>query len=161
MEKRLLIYLAAPLFSEAEREWNRRFAERIAERLPGARLIVPQEFMASGPDRHGSLHAQCIEGVEQADVVVAVLDGPDVDSGVAWEMGYARGLGKPVVGVRTDFRESQEEGVNLMCSRGCDGFVRATALDDECAGAAASVAVELRRVCAASLERAPGRARGA
>jgi nucleoside 2-deoxyribosyltransferase len=32
--------------------------------------------------------------IEQSQVVVAVLDGPDVDSGTASEVGYAAALGK-------------------------------------------------------------------
>lgn len=33
----------------------------------------------------------------------AVLDGVDVDSGTAWEIGYAYARGKPIIGLRTDF----------------------------------------------------------
>jgi nucleoside 2-deoxyribosyltransferase len=32
------------------------------------------------------------------------MDGPDPDSGAAWEVGYAFGARKPVILVRTDFR---------------------------------------------------------
>lgn len=47
--------------------------------------------------------------------MVAVLDGADVDSGTAWEIGYAYAKGKPVLGLRTDFRTLGIEGnVNLM-----------------------------------------------
>ncbi|NMC04317.1 MAG: hypothetical protein GYA24_03850 [Candidatus Lokiarchaeota archaeon] len=43
--------------------------------------------------------------IEESSVVVAVLDGGlDLDSGVAAEIGYASGKGKPIVGLRTDFR---------------------------------------------------------
>lgn len=44
--------------------------------------------------------------IRRADVVLAILDGPDVDSGVAAEVGYAAALGKKVVGYRGDFRLS-------------------------------------------------------
>ena len=47
-----------------------------------------------------------------------VLDGVDVDSGTAWEIGYAHALDKPVYGLRTDFRTLGIEGtVNLMIER--------------------------------------------
>jgi nucleoside 2-deoxyribosyltransferase len=50
-----------------------------------------------------------------ADAVVAVLDGVDVDTGVAFEMGYAHAIGKPIVGLKTDHRSfSKLESVNLM-----------------------------------------------
>ncbi|MBO4318302.1 MAG: nucleoside 2-deoxyribosyltransferase [Mailhella sp.] len=37
-------------------------------------------------------------------MVVALLDGPQVDDGTAWEIGYACAKGIPVIGLRTDFR---------------------------------------------------------
>lgn len=32
------------------------------------------------------------------------MDGPDPDSGTAWEVGYAFGVRKPILLIRTDFR---------------------------------------------------------
>ena len=49
--------------------------------------------------------------------VLAVLDGTDVDSGTAAEIGYAAALGRPVVGLRTDIRPGGENpgcAVNLQ-----------------------------------------------
>jgi nucleoside 2-deoxyribosyltransferase len=57
------------------------------------------------------------EAIQRADVIVAVLDGPDVDSGTAAEIGFACALGKPILGYRTDLRQSGDnEGstVNLQ-----------------------------------------------
>ena len=42
--------------------------------------------------------------IEKANGVVAVLDGVDVDSGTASEIGYACARGKPILGFRSDFR---------------------------------------------------------
>ena len=44
------------------------------------------------------------ESIRAADVVFAVLDGVDVDSGTASEMGFAYALGKRIHGLRTDTR---------------------------------------------------------
>jgi nucleoside 2-deoxyribosyltransferase len=52
--------------------------------------------------------------LNSSDIVVAVLDGVDVDSGTAWEIGYAYAKGKPVIGLRTDFRTLSDGVVNLM-----------------------------------------------
>ena len=55
--------------------------------------------------------------IDQAQAVVAVLDGTDVDSGTAAEIGYAFASGKLIVGYRGDFRLSADnEGstVNLQ-----------------------------------------------
>jgi nucleoside 2-deoxyribosyltransferase len=52
------------------------------------------------------------EAIRQADLVVAVLDGTDVDSGTAAEIGFAAALGRPIFGLRTDFRPAGDnEGV--------------------------------------------------
>lgn len=44
------------------------------------------------------------ERIDKSDAVLAILDGVDVDSGTAAEIGYAFGKGKTVYGLRTDFR---------------------------------------------------------
>ena len=44
-----------------------------------------------------------VGGIDWADVLVAIMDGPGPDAGTAWEVGYAYGK-KPIVLVRTDFR---------------------------------------------------------
>jgi len=45
-----------------------------------------------------------VGGIDWADGLVAIMDGPAPDSGTAWEVGYAFGTKKPIVLVRTDFR---------------------------------------------------------
>jgi len=65
------------------------------------------------------------EAIRRSDLLVAVLDGPDVDSGTAAEIGFASALGKPIVGYRSDLRISADnEGatVNLQV----EYFVRKT-----------------------------------
>ncbi|HTA34409.1 MAG TPA: nucleoside 2-deoxyribosyltransferase [Solirubrobacteraceae bacterium] len=55
--------------------------------------------------------------IQRADAVLAVLDGVDVDSGTAAEIGFAAALGKPIVGLRLDTRQTGDnEGavVNLQ-----------------------------------------------
>ncbi len=48
------------------------------------------------------------EAIKKADIIVAILDGVDVDSGTASEIGFGAALGKPVVGYRGDFRLSAD-----------------------------------------------------
>jgi len=48
---------------------------------------------------------------------LAVVDGQEVDSGVASEVGFAYGLGKRIIGYRNDFRlagENQGTKVKLI-----------------------------------------------
>lgn len=44
------------------------------------------------------------ERIDRSDAVFAILDGVDVDSGTAAEIGYGFARGKVVCGLRTDFR---------------------------------------------------------
>ena len=44
--------------------------------------------------------------IDKSDCVLAVLDGTDVDSGVAAEIGYAYGKPILVYGLRSDFRQT-------------------------------------------------------
>jgi len=44
------------------------------------------------------------QGIKECDIVLAVLDGSDVDSGTAAEIGFAYAIGKRIVGYRSDFR---------------------------------------------------------
>jgi nucleoside 2-deoxyribosyltransferase len=46
--------------------------------------------------------------IDAADMVLAVLDGTDVDSGTAAEIGYAFAKGRPILGYRGDFRLSAD-----------------------------------------------------
>ena len=109
------IYLAGPLFTTAEREFNARLAEIL--RAAGHAVFLPQEWES----RDGSARAlfeRDVAGIEDADVVVANMDGPDPDSGTCWECGYAYGK-KPIVLFRTDFRAVDDGGLapyNLMLS---------------------------------------------
>ena len=43
--------------------------------------------------------------------MVAMLDGPQVDDGTAWEMGYFSCRGKKILGIRTDFRRAGEHEI--------------------------------------------------
>ncbi len=48
-------------------------------------------------------------------MILAVLDGVDVDCGVVLEIGYATALGKPLIGLKTDHRTfSRIENINLI-----------------------------------------------
>lgn len=123
---RYRVYLAAPLFSAAERSFNGELASFLRSRH--LRVYLPQEqgddTAARGPAAIRGLFDRLIAALDAADLVVAVIDGADADSGVAWEMGYAYAHGIPVVALRTDFRRVGDcERANLMleCSSAVAG----------------------------------------
>ncbi|MBO4302243.1 nucleoside 2-deoxyribosyltransferase [Methanosarcinaceae archaeon] len=120
------IYLAGPLFSDAERSFNL-FLKKELENA-GFSVFLPQEDAEDTTDERNegglsSIFSRCSEGVASSDLIVAVLDGADVDSGTAWEIGYAYALQKPVIGLRTDFRIcGAKEDVNLMILKSLSGY---------------------------------------
>ncbi len=132
------LYLAGPLFTQAERDWNRRIAAALAQ--AGHQVFLPQEAIGS----LDALEADAIfrldvDGVRSAEAVVAILDGADPDSGTCFEVGLAYALGIPVVAVRTDFRAGGDAlpgqrlaTVNLMLSQAAAAVVEIT---DPAAGA--------------------------
>lgn len=115
------IYLAGPLFTSAERTWNRVVAAGLRAR--GHRVFVPQE---NEPREltSANIFEHDMGGMRGADVVVANLDGPIADDGTAWECGWMKGQGRPVVGYRTDFRSAEGDvaPVNVMLYESCDEF---------------------------------------
>lgn len=120
------VYLAAPVFSQKDRLYNRALAKKLNGLLPRCEVVLPQDFRvgpkgASFNDRRylKGLYRRCAQELSEADVVLALLDGADADSGVAFEVGCARGLGKPVLGIRTDYRQLQTKGLNVMLAEGC------------------------------------------
>lgn len=110
------IYLAAPLFNEAERLFNSKIALELREK--GFEVWLAQEalFIKQGTHKEKKMIYEAdISALKASDVVVAVLDGKEVDEGVAYEMGYAKAIGKPIAGLKTDHRTfSGTEEVNLM-----------------------------------------------
>ena len=128
------IYLASPLgFADSTRGF---MAELITELSTVVRVVNPWDDTSFATEfdrvralkdiaaRREGFHAinLGIGGKNEAlirpvDMLVGVLDGVDVDSGTAAEMGFAYGLGKPVFGLRTDFRvtgDNEAAGVNLQ-----------------------------------------------
>lgn len=93
------LYVAGPLFSAAERAWNDELAATL--RAGGHEVFLPQDKEA-GLDAAG-IFSTDLAGIDWADAIVAIMDGPDPDAGTAWEVGYAYGK-KPIVLVRTDIR---------------------------------------------------------
>lgn len=121
------VYLAAPLFSGAELDFNRKLRDEIKK--AGFNVFLPQEDSNNIKDeknRQKIIFDKNLAAIDKADILVAVVDGADVDSGTSWEIGYAYALGKPVLGLRTDFRTLGIEGtVNLMIERSvalCSGI---------------------------------------
>jgi nucleoside 2-deoxyribosyltransferase len=127
------IYLASPLgFSPEFRSYRERIKARLVQL--GYDVLDPwaQPFSkaireASGiEDYHERIAAFTHlskeigvtneKAIRECDILLAVLDGAEVDSGTGAEVGFAVGMGKRCFGLRTDWRDSGEFGlpVNLQ-----------------------------------------------
>jgi nucleoside 2-deoxyribosyltransferase len=88
--------------------------------------------------------------LRECDAIVAVLDGQEVDSGVAAEVGFAYALGKRIFGYRGDFRVSGDN-IGAKVNLQVDGWV-------ELSGGAIFVTVEeLAKGVAEMHRRSPNR----
>lgn len=103
------IYLANGLFSMADIAFNTFIAEKIRKAFPGVELYLPQENMGINDKNAYADSMMIADGddahLKYADYVIAVLDGVEIDAGVACEIGVATTLGKPVFGLYTDVRQ--------------------------------------------------------
>ncbi|WP_409369698.1 nucleoside 2-deoxyribosyltransferase [Lysinibacillus sp. 38-6] len=109
-------YLANGLFSLGDRLVNERLAAAIRQAVPNIELYVPQENDAIN-DKSAYADSLAIaqadlEMLQKSDVLVAVLDGVEIDSGVAAEIGAFSMLNRPIIGVFTDVRQQGRE--NMM-----------------------------------------------
>jgi len=126
-----MIYLAGPLFTQAEQAWLRTVkAELIGH---GHEVCWPFELFKDGqiaqwgPIAPRRIMERCRDALDGATSVVAWLDGTQVDDGTAWEIGYAHARGKAVHGIRTDSRQSGDTShsvVNAMVEASCVSISR-------------------------------------
>jgi nucleoside 2-deoxyribosyltransferase len=127
----MTIYLASPLgFAES----TLCFLDLLRQRLTGLgleifdpwsqgydRLLEEAQRHDNGSGAHSNLHRanhaiskKNEDAIRDCDRVIAVLDGVDVDSGTASEVGFAYGLGRQIDGLRTDFRLSGDNVATVV-----------------------------------------------
>lgn len=124
MERPLRVYLASPLGFSPENSpylakvkdklrdlgaeiidpWET--AQRFQSEIDTTQLITDQAERTAVFRRIAAKIGQCNEdSTRDADIVFAILDGAEVDSGTASEVGFGAALGKWCYGLRTDFRD--------------------------------------------------------
>jgi nucleoside 2-deoxyribosyltransferase len=146
------IYLASPLgFAESTRAYMELLRERLSLHVEVVNPWDDTRFaddirrapLIENRDKRLALWRTINHGIgsgneaniRACDGVVAVLDGVDVDSGTAAEIGFAYALGKWIAGLRTDFRQTGENEaavVNLQVRHFIDasGGTVVTTIDD-------------------------------
>jgi len=120
-EPQLRLYLAGPLFSEAERAFNAKLKSDLS---PFFSVYLPQEdgglmveMIKGGMSPQTAarrVFTMDIDALEECDVLLIILDGRAVDEGASFELGFAFARGKACFGLRTDPRQLLAEGNNPM-----------------------------------------------
>lgn len=117
-------YVAGPLFDEGERWW----IEKVDQLVADAGFVTFLPHRDNPPKDEFNVRAifeNDKRGIDEADVVVANLNGVLTDDGTAWELGYAYAKGKYIIGLHTDWRmRFPHEVVNLMMECSMDRLVR-------------------------------------
>ena len=127
------LYLAGPLFSEAEREFN---AQLKADLESFFEVYLPQddgdllvELIEDGMDRTAAIDhifRQDIEAIRDSDILLIILDGRAIDEGASFELGLAYAENKICVGLQTDPRRLLPSGNNPMIEAACDEIFHST-----------------------------------
>lgn len=115
------IYLAGPLFSDAERTFNVYVAELLEE---FAEVYLPQrngglmsEMVTNGVPSNvaaARVFRRDMLAIREADYLIAILDGRAIDEGAAFELGVAFCHSKRCIGLQTDSRRLAAWGNNPM-----------------------------------------------
>lgn len=120
------IYQAGPLFTAGEQAWHRQFKEKLMKAGHDVtwpfELIDQKDVIAWGDKAPQKIMEIDKAAIDQVEVIVALLDGTQVDDGTAWEIGYAYAKGLPIIGIRTDFRQAgdtKHSAVNAMIEGSC------------------------------------------
>jgi nucleoside 2-deoxyribosyltransferase len=99
------IYFAGPLFSKAEKDFNKSLANKLISY--GHEVFLPQDSEQQQSSCR-QIFVSDITGIDWSDIIIANMDGSDPDSGTCFECGYAYGK-KPIIVFRTDFRKISEQ----------------------------------------------------
>lgn len=119
------IYVAGPMFSQAELEFNEEVA-RILEKN-GLEVFLPQRsgykmvdlMKKMNPDEARRLiFEKDYNAVRSADIILIILDGRVIDEGACIELGMGYAIGKTCYGLKTDPRSMMNGQINPMIS-GC------------------------------------------
>ena len=102
-------YLANGLFSIGDRLLNELIAEQLRGEIEHVDLYVPQENDAIN-DKSSFADSITIaqadmERLEESSFLIAVIDGVEIDSGVAAEIGAFYMTGKPIFALYSDVRQ--------------------------------------------------------
>ena len=102
------LYFAAPLFAASDLRYNAELVASIRQQYPQLEIYLPQENAAIN-NKEAYADSKMIAEADtkrllSADLMIAILDGPVIDNGVASEIGVAYAAKIPILGLYTDSR---------------------------------------------------------
>lgn len=120
-------YLANGLFSIGDRYVNAELARLVRLAVPSIELYVPQENDAIN-DKSNYADSLAIaeadlSNLQNSDVLIAVIDGVEIDSGVAAEIGAFSMLKRPIIALFSDVRQlgrDNEKKINALVADGVE-----------------------------------------
>lgn len=102
------VYISGPLFTPSERAYLESI-EKLCQTL-GLTAYLPHKDVGFGPAR-GEIakhyFAEDLSMLMHASCVIAVLNGADIDSGTAWEIGFSYASKKHIIAIREDIRDNE------------------------------------------------------
>jgi nucleoside 2-deoxyribosyltransferase len=106
-------YLANGLFTYGDRLVNKEIAQKLRSVYYGVTrhyldLFLPQEQGINDKSSYADsvmIAKADSQALMQADFLVAVIDGVEIDAGVACEIGYFATTGRPIFALYTDIRQ--------------------------------------------------------
>lgn len=121
---RRLVYLAGPLYTPPQRKYLEDLRDDIKSLdFENVEVFVPHHHIGMADEEVSGprIFEENIKHLDDADIVIAVLHGFDVDAGTAFEVGYAFRQGTPVFGISEDARipedvPDDDSAINLMIS---------------------------------------------
>jgi nucleoside 2-deoxyribosyltransferase len=101
------VYIAGPLFTSGEC-WYLEYINKMCREAGFETYLPHRDAGLCPPSGEGGefFFNEDLKNLDEVDLVVAVLNGREVDSGTAWEVGYAYARGYPILGIYDDKRIS-------------------------------------------------------
>ncbi|HLC73237.1 MAG TPA: nucleoside 2-deoxyribosyltransferase [Candidatus Nanoarchaeia archaeon] len=111
-----MIYIAGPFFNEAQRE----FLDKIQSMCKELKLKTYLPYKDGGvknKNNSNEIFQKNIENLDKSNLVIAYLTMPEMDTGTAFELGYAYSKNIKIMAILDDIRFFNKEQLNLMIEK--------------------------------------------
>lgn len=132
-----MVYIAGPLFSQAELAFNENVDRRLRDW--GYDTFLPQrdgnklsDLLAGGRSREDAVKTIFdldVKQIEKSDILLLIMDGRVPDEGACVELGIAYALNKECIGLKTDSRSLMGDLDNPLILGALRGKI-ATGIDE-------------------------------